>query len=186
MLRRCLSIAVLVLLCVAAAWTVITSPRPDPMTQAVALMRADLAQARQRWTAAPVAHYRLEMAVIRSGPTGSASCTYTVEVQMEQIVQIDANTCSPTAPKSISAMFDDIQFSIDSYAGKECGPNGCVCDGPEGVGAQYDTQFGYPRQVTFGPARQYAYLFHTSKDTFCSIVGYGYTCWGLVQLTTLP
>lgn len=182
--RRRLIIAVLVLLCLAAGWAVIASPRPDPMTQALALMRADLAQARQRWTAAPVAHYRLEM-TIRHQPMGTSSCTYAVEVQTEQIVQIDVNTCQEEL-RSISALFDHIQFFIDSYGGTACGPNGCACDGPVGVDAVYDTQLGYPRRVVFGPAHQYAHLFRTNEDGFCTLVGYGLTHWELVQFTALP
>lgn len=177
-----LFIAALCICGVVFALVVSLLSRQDPTTQAVASMSADLKQARERWLATPVDHYRLEMAVNSSLPL--SSCTYDLEVRAEQIVQIFVNTCRPEETRTISALFQEIQTYIEMYGGKGCGPNGCECDGPNGIDAVYDERVGYPIEVTFGPAPRYAHLYSGAK--FCTLMGYGLTQWKQIRFVVLP
>ena len=37
----------------------------------------------------------------------------------------------------------------DGQKNPQCGPNGCICDGPIEMSVTYDPQRGYPQQITY-------------------------------------
>lgn len=127
-----------------------------------------LAAAKQKWVTQAVEHYRLSINYFH------LNCQQEVEIKDEKVIGVRKNTCSTIPVQTITDLFNQIKSKAD---GKECGPNGCACDGPLGVDAIYDDQFGYPRQVEIRlqPEKRWLY-FNSLNDIFpgrmCTAVGF--------------
>src|SRR5689334_15961613 len=112
-----------------------------------AFLRAqELADARNRWLSQPVSHYRLVM-------QAPSWCRLDVEIQAERVVRVFENSC-PSAPQTITGMFEMIS-QIDSKAGTTfCAPGGCECTEVRYANASYDQQLGFPRSIRLRRERQ--------------------------------
>src|SRR6478735_12586016 len=115
--RACV-LAVSLALCVAllaCGLSVLFIPRPS----SIASRAQQLADARNRWLSQPVPHYRLVM-------QAPSWCSLDVEIQAEQVVRVFENSC-PSAPQTVTGMFEMIK-QLDSAAGTIfCAPSGCEC-----------------------------------------------------------
>ncbi|HEY9636178.1 MAG TPA: DUF6174 domain-containing protein [Coleofasciculaceae cyanobacterium] len=98
-----------------------------------------LAAAKKTWNSRSVSHYRLSLK--SSSPV---DCQQEVEIQNEKVTVVRKNTCSTLPAMTVKDLFNKVASLAD---GKQCGPNGCACDGRLDVDAIYDPQFGYPRQL---------------------------------------
>ncbi len=98
-----------------------------------------LAAARSKWISKSVSHYRLSLSY-----SSHVNCQQEVEIQNDKVIAVRKNTCSAMPAMTVTDLFKKVQSLADS---KQCGPNGCACDGNVGVDASYDAKFGYPRQV---------------------------------------
>lgn len=106
----------------------------------------ELAEARNRWLSRPVPHYRLVM-------QAPSWCRLDVEIQSEQVVRVFEDSC-PSAPQTVTGMFEMIK-QIDSAAGTIfCAPAGCECTEVLYVTASYDQQLGFPRSIRLRRERQ--------------------------------
>jgi Family of unknown function (DUF6174) len=127
-----------------------------------------LVKAQKRWEKQAVFHYRLNINY------SHINCQQQVEIKDEKVIGVRQNTCSTILPQTVTQLFQQIELFADS---KKCGPNGCVCDGPIGVNAIYDTQFGYPRQIEISlkPEKRWLYPEYW-KSAFtvraCTLVGF--------------
>ena len=106
----------------------------------------ELDDARSRWLSQPVRHYRMVM-------QAPSWCRLDVEIQAEQVVHIFENSC-PSAPQTVTAMFEMIK-QLDSAAGTIfCAPDGCECTEVRYATASYDQQLGFPRSIRLRRERQ--------------------------------
>jgi hypothetical protein len=106
----------------------------------------ELADARNRWLAQPVPHYRLVM-------QAPSWCRLDVEIRSEQVVRVFQDSC-PSAPQTVTGMFEMIK-QLDSAAGTIfCAPSGCECTEVRYVTASYDQQLGFPRSIRLRRERQ--------------------------------
>jgi hypothetical protein len=118
--------------------------RSHPSTGA-ARARA-LADARNRWFAQPVAHYRLVM-------RAPSWCRLDVEIQDERVVHVFENSC-PTSPRTVTGLFDMIA-QLDRTADTVfCAPRGCECTEVRYIQATYDAQLGFPLTIRLRRERQ--------------------------------
>jgi hypothetical protein len=105
-----------------------------------------LADARNRWFARPLPHYRLVM-------RAPSWCRLDVEIQDERVVHVFENTC-PTSPRTVTGLFDMIA-QLDSTAGTVfCAPRGCECTEVRYIRATYDAQLGFPTTIRLRRERQ--------------------------------
>jgi hypothetical protein len=138
--------------------------------------RRALEEARARWLAAPVEHYRL---VVRM--KGWGGCSQDAEVRRERVVTIAANTCRFYSPRTVSGLFAEAErflrapeFGISCRRGLP--GRDCACYVPYTVIAAYDPQRGYPSrlQVSVGdyaPNRTHLhywrYLLRNGREPIC-------------------
>jgi hypothetical protein len=100
----------------------------------VANQLKELDTVRAKWEARTFTRYRL---VIET--TSLRDCREDVEVKDEVVTTIFENSCGAT--RTITDLFNYVESTITS---RECGPNGCECDGVISVEAAYHPQLGYP------------------------------------------
>lgn len=145
----------------------------------------ELQRARARWDARPFMHYRL----VTEHSGGLGACRQDVEVQRERVVAVLANDCA-REPLTVSNLFLDIE-RYELTIGGRCGPNGCSCDGPIAVEAQFDEQLGYPAryQVRTRPDLRWQYADYWRSLLYsggCTLVGFGGPSIQVIALTPLP
>ena len=115
----------------------------DPIT--------DLETAKARWAATGITDYRITVEFQRPYLT----CQQDFEVRSETISHKYKDTCSMggavtgsrnTGWPTVANLFARIE---DAQANPQCGPNGCICDGPIEMQAIYDPERGYPQQISY-------------------------------------
>ncbi|MBD2252157.1 DUF6174 domain-containing protein [Nostoc parmelioides] len=131
--------------------------------------KKQLAVAQKNWLKQGILHYKITINYLSPN-----KCQQEVEIKNETVVAIKKNTCTTIPPLTITEMFKEIELLA---TGKECGPNGCACDGTIGVDATYDDQFGYPRRVAIKLQPEKRWLhFNSLSDIYpgrnCTLVGY--------------
>lgn len=152
-----------------------------------------LEDARALWEAGRPAAYRLALEV----ESPFLTCQQDYEVQGDEVVYIHTDECrfgvsalSAAEPPTIDDLFD--QLAADS-AQTLCGENGCVCDGPVSVSAEYEPTLGYPVRIFYqlrqdwrwrDPAFWAAWLTGALAD--CPPVGDPGRSIRVVSLTPLP
>lgn len=111
--------------------------------------------ARARWLAAPVEHYRLVLHM-----RGWGGCTQDAEVRRERVAAVTANSCRYYSPRTVTSLFLEAErFMRRPEFGSTCrrGIPGrdCACYAPYQVTARYNQQHGYPEllQVSVGAYR---------------------------------
>lgn len=128
-----------------------------------------LTAAKKKWVRQPVPHYRLSI-----NYSTYDDCQQEVEVQNEKVIAVRQNTC-PTIPAlTVTDLFKQVESSASS---KQCGPNGCACDGRIGVDTIYDAQFGYPSQVEIRLKPEERWLYKESWNNLfagreCTLIGF--------------
>jgi hypothetical protein len=123
--------------------------------------------AKERWNKQAIQHYRLSLNY------SHLNCQQDVEIKDDKVVTVRENTCETIPGKTVTELFGKIESLAD---GKECGPNGCACDGPLGVDAVYDAKFGYPRQVEIKlkPEKRWQYFEYWQgffTQSYCTLIG---------------
>ncbi len=109
-----------------------------------------LLAARSRWAARPFAHYRFTIEQELVGAFSSlVTCREVIEVRDEQVLHVASQTASACqlSLQTVSQVFDYIGQTMWE---RNCGPNGCSCDGPIDAIATYDPQSGYPQRISIG------------------------------------
>ena len=121
-----------------------TGPLAWKRAQERAAARATTAQlqeleaAKARWAARPFSRYRLAV----QADSSLARCAQDLEVHGTEPAIVLENTCPSTLT------MEDLLASIEStITARECGPNGCECDGFVAIDVVYDQQWGYPRSI---------------------------------------
>src|SRR5262249_33857112 len=114
--RRPYVVGVILALCVAllacGLSALLGARSSSPVTRA-----QQFSEARNRWLSQVMTHYRLVM-------QAPSWCQMDVEIQAEKVVHVFENTC-PTAPRTVSGLFDLIK-QLDNMAGMTfCAPRGC-------------------------------------------------------------
>jgi hypothetical protein len=111
---------------------------------------SDLEAAKVRWAATNITDYRIMVEYKRP----YLSCQQDFEVRGIDIGYKYKDSCSfggavarpnaswPTVP-NLFARIEDAQKN------PQCGPNGCICDGPIELSASYEPERGYPVQMTY-------------------------------------
>jgi hypothetical protein len=123
---------------------------------------------KQKWNKQAVKNYRLILSY------SHFNCQQDLEIKDEKIVTVRQNNCATIPGKTVTDLFGKIESLAD---GKECGPNGCACDGPLGVNAIYDAKFGYPRQVEIKlqPEKRWQYFEYWQgfvTQNYCTLIGF--------------
>jgi hypothetical protein len=117
-----------------------------PRSSSMASRAQELTDARNRWLSQPVPHYRL----VLEAPSW---CRLDVEIQTEKVVRVFENSC-PTAPRTVTGLFDMIT-QLDSTAETIfCAPRGCECTELRYATASYDQQMGFPQTIRLRRDRQ--------------------------------
>ena len=141
-----------------------TTPIPNPSELRVQAEEAELAQARRKWEAANIQDYRYTL------PRYDCEIEIIVE---DGVASIGADTCAYSHPDylTIPELFAEI---AQVNAARNCGYNGCRCDGHIFADATYDETYGYPLmmavQITYLPtvtARPYG------MPEPCNLIGTG-------------
>lgn len=128
-----------------------------------------LTAAKQKWQKNSVSHYRLTLNYSHLN-----DCQQDVEIKDEKVISRQKNTCSEIpSVQTVTELFQH----IESANNQECGPNGCVCDGPLAVNVVYDSQLGYPRQIEMRLQPQKRWLYYDSVEDFypgkmCTLIGF--------------
>lgn len=157
----------------------------------------ELDTARERWAARSFSSYHLTInvsywsegnvpylfGVVRPGEL-IVSCRYEAEVRDEAVVSTIENTCasttlggptsSITVSKTVTDLFDEIERTIVK---RECGPNGCICDGFIGVDVSYDRHLGYPKAIK--ESRKQEYLLLLEDLSLFTIQGCTFVGWSV-------
>jgi hypothetical protein len=106
--------------------------------------------ARARWASRPITHYRLTVEQeLVGGYSSLVTCREVSDVRDERVLHIATQLAFPCQLplQTVSQLFDYIGQTLWQ---RNCGPNGCSCDGPIDAMATYDSQHGYPQQVNIG------------------------------------
>jgi len=119
-----------------------------------------LETARANWEARPFTRYRL---IIEPGSDFCLGCCgEDVEIENEVVTTVFEAHCGAT--RTITDLFNDIETTITR---RECGPNGCACDGIVSVEAVYHAQLGYPLRIRTYFEKDWS----TAPDPFEMILG---------------
>lgn len=123
--------------------TLLVLRQSDPIT--------DLEAARARWAATGITDYRIKVEFQRPYSTcqqdftvRGASIAYKYKDSCRSVGVITGNRA--TLWPTVENLFGRIE---DAQKNAQCGPNGCVCDGPIEVTAIYHPDKGYPQQITY-------------------------------------
>ncbi len=111
---------------------------------------SDLEAAKVRWAATNITDYRIVVDYKRP----YLSCQQDFEVRGVDISYKHKDSCgfggAVTRPNAnwptVANLFARIE---DAQKNPQCGPNGCICDGPLELSASYDSERGYPVQMTY-------------------------------------
>jgi hypothetical protein len=133
------------------------------------LSKHQLTLAKKTWNKQGISHYRLTL-----NYSSPEKCQQELEIKADKIVSVKQNTCISIPPLNINELFKKIEAIAD---GKQCGPNGCACDGTIGVNANYDSQFGYPLRVVTTLQREKRWLYFNSLNDIypgipCTLIGF--------------
>ena len=107
--------------------------------------------AKAQWAASDMTDYRILVTFDRPYNT----CQQDFEVRGVDIGYKYQDSCSVGSavvghPAAVYPTVDNLFVRIeDSLTMPQCGPNGCICDGPIEVTASYDTQYGYPLEIVY-------------------------------------
>lgn len=143
--------------------------------------RRALSQARSSWSTASVAHYRI---VVRM--QGWGGCLQDAEVRHERVVAVAANSCRYHNPRTVTALFAETErFLNGPELGSTCrrGLPGrdCTCFAPFQTVAEYDHQYGFPRQVQVTVKNYVPNRLHLDYWRFVLRNGREPTCGGPVE-----
>lgn len=129
-----------------------------------------LVAAKKKWDAQNVKHYRLTLNYSQH------DCQQEVEIKDQKVIAVKhkQNTCSTIPPQTVANLFTQIESAAN---GKECGPNGCACDGPVRIDAIYDAKYGYPNQLDFRLKPEQRWLYSDYWRTqflgeYCTLIGF--------------
>ena len=101
-------------------------------------------QARHRWEASSLAHYRMQASYYDN----YSQCYYDIEIQRDRVVHAFTASCMSSA-ESQTLTVSGIFKNFEPYAtGRVCSPNGCTCEGMYVLRATYDPNLGYPQSIT--------------------------------------
>ena len=128
-----------------------------------------IAAAKKKWAAQNITHYLLTL-----NYSGYNNCQQEVEIKDKTIIAVKQNTCETRPLQTIATLFAEIEYAA---SGEKCGPNGCACDGPVRIDANYDAKYGYPTQLDFRlKSEQRWQYFDYWKNQFsggaCTLVGF--------------
>jgi hypothetical protein len=114
------------------------------------LPSTQLANARARWQTGGTDDYR----IVVHYHVPLYECVQDFDVRDGQVDTLHRNECpvNPVVGSSgglsarftVEALFDRIAGDLEN---PQCGPNGCVCDGPIGLNVRYDAALGYPVEI---------------------------------------
>jgi len=137
--RRSRVLVVSLVLCVALLLACGVSTLVIPHSSSITSRAQQLADARNRWLAQPVPHYRM----VLQAPSW---CRLDVEIQSEKVIHVFENTC-PSSPRTVTGLFDLIK-QLDTTGGTVfCAPRGCECTEVRYIYASYDQQMGFPQTI---------------------------------------
>lgn len=115
----------------------------DPLTE--------LDAAKARWQAAGITDYRIAVTFERP----YASCQQNFDVRGAEISRKHKDSCSvggaiTSKPGMVWPTVNNLFARIeDGLKNPQCGPNGCVCDGPVEMTVTYDPERGYPLEIVY-------------------------------------
>jgi hypothetical protein len=150
-----------------------------------------LAAAQWRWAQRPFARYEIVIQQALAGWTSNVVvCQQTLTVEGERVSQItlsDPPNCRLTV-RTVGELFTHITGALTA---RNCGPNGCSCDGPIVPVVAYDEVLGYPQRVDlqlhFGQRALYPeYWRRYWFGGYCTMIGYAISRYRVVSLTPLP
>lgn len=110
-----------------------------------------LEAAKAQWAASGITDYRIVVTFERPYTT----CQQDFDVRGTDINYKHKDTCSVGAavivrPAAVYPTVENLFARIeDSLTTPQCGPNGCICDGPIEVTASYDADHGYPLEIVY-------------------------------------
>ncbi len=111
----------------------------------------DLETAKARWSATGITDYRIVVEYKRPYIT----CLQDFDMRGTNIGYKHKDTCNmggaitgnrSTTWPTVTNLFDRIE---NGQANPQCGPNGCICDGPIEMTVTYDPERGYPTQINY-------------------------------------
>ncbi|BAY24153.1 hypothetical protein NIES2100_39460 [Calothrix sp. NIES-2100] len=129
----------------------------------------ELAAAKKKWTAQNITHYRLTL-----NYSTFNNCQQEVEIKDDKVIAVKQNSCSTIPLQTITQFFTEIESAAN---GEKCGPNGCACDGPMRIDANYDPKYGYPNQLDFKlkPEQRWQYIDYWKNQLsggYCTLIGF--------------
>ncbi len=150
--KRWVFILLFLLGVILAAWLIY---RSSPMVQ--------LADARARWAANGYSDYR----IIVKYELPLYSCEQDLEIRNGELDYRNQDSCRMTPivgsnqgimeMLTVAGLFARVEGAITA---PECGPNGCVCDGPVTADVIYEPEMGYPQQIVYrlAPENRWRYI----------------------------
>lgn len=128
----------------------------------------ELTAAKKKWQAQNIQHYQATLNY------SSHNCQQEVEIKDDKIIAVKKNTCQTIPLHTITNLFTEIESAAN---GEKCGPNGCACDGPVRIDANYDPKYGYPIQLVFKlkPEQRWQYFDYWKNQFsggYCTLVGF--------------
>ncbi|MBD2355005.1 hypothetical protein H6G41_10280 [Tolypothrix sp. FACHB-123] len=128
----------------------------------------ELTAARKKWEAQSINHYQVTL----NYP--NHNCQQEVEIKDNTVIAVKKNTCQTIPLKTITHLFTEIESAVNA---EKCGPNGCACDGPVGIDANYDHKYGYPIKFEFKlkPEQRWQYFDYWKNQLsggYCTLVGF--------------
>jgi Family of unknown function (DUF6174) len=129
----------------------------------------ELTAAKKKWAAQNITHYRLTL-----NYSIFNNCQQEVEIKDDKVIAVKQNTCSTIPLQTMTHLFSEIESAAN---GEKCGPNGCACDGPVRIDANYDAKYGYPNQLDFKlkPEQRWQYFDYWKNQLSggaCTLVGF--------------
>lgn len=107
--------------------------------------------AKARWEASGMPDYRIVVTFERPYST----CQQDFDVRGDEIAYKHKDSCSvggaiTSRPGMVYPTVDNLFARIeDGLKNPQCGPNGCICDGPIEMMATYDADRGYPLEIVY-------------------------------------
>ena len=192
--RAIVSIVVVILIiCCAFAGFIYTARFLFTSPSEQLLWRAEtrLNVAQKRWEMQAITDYQFIYSPLLFGQFNEHGCTVTVTVQ-NSVGTVTGHTCkysrfTDEPPLTIDEMFVQIDMTLSE---RNCGPNGCQCNGHIFINADYDATYGYPKRavsdMTNMTTTPYVTIF-TEIFRICTAVGFiGGDGFEIVQFQVLP
>ena len=162
----------------------------SPSERIVRQAERDLAAARQLWQSHGQFDYRftfVEQNIYYN------TCR-TTAAQRNNAITIEESTCDsvPDSLKNIPDLFRQIEQTLSA---RECGPNGCRCDGHIYMKVSYHPEYGYPAAAVTATTHVSALSLSQSnpltvfRQPFalgCTLIGFGGTSYEITQFEVIP